>query len=241
MKQNKTLQLGTWISAGSPAITEMVSGMGFDWLLLDLEHGFMQESELFANIQAVRGDVKIIVRINDFRPGFIARILDWGAHGIMMPHVSNAEQAATVVDAMRYPPLGSRGFSSTSRSFDYGRSAPKDIRTWEPPLFLAQIENYKGVLNAEEIAAVEGVDMLFVGPRDLTLDLSVTEGAMSYDDALKMVLSATKKTGKQAGILLLPEQNSAEVRATGFECLAAASDMAVLKAGFEEIIAKHKK
>jgi len=240
MKKNKTLQLGTWISAGSPAITEMVSGMGFDWLLLDLEHGFMQESDLLANIQAVRGDVKIIVRISDFRPGFIARVLDWGAHGIMMPHVSSADQAAAIVDAMRYPPFGSRGYSSTSRSFDYGRSAPKDIRAWEPPLFLAQIENHKGVIHAEEIAAVEGVDMLFVGPRDLALDLSVTEGAMPYDHALEMVLAATKKTGKQAGILHSPEEDSAAVRAAGFECLAMASDMAVLRAGFENIIAKHK-
>ncbi len=241
MKQDRTLGLGTWISAGSTVVTEMISGMGFDWLLLDLEHGFMQESELLANIQAVRGDTKVIVRIGDMRPGFIARILDWGVHGIMMPHVCNTAQAQAVVDAMRYPPRGSRGFSSAARSFAYGQSTPKDMRTWEPPLLLAQIENCEGVANVEQIAAVEGVDILFVGPRDLALDLSVTPGSISYDQALQKVAAAASKAGKQAGILLSPEEDSAAKREAGFGCLAVGSDMSVLRSGYRKILSNHLK
>ena len=240
MKEKRPLSLGTWISVGSPPITEMVSAMGFDWLLMDLEHGFMHESDLLANMQAVRGDVKIIVRMGDFHPGFIARVLDWGADGIMMPHVSNGAQAAEIVDAMRYPPMGNRGFSSSSRSFGYGETAPKDICSWQPPLFLAQIENCEGVANAREIAAVEGVDMLFVGPRDLTLALSVTPGAMSYSHALEIVSAAAAEAGKQAGILISPEENSIAMRAAGYNCLAIGSDMSVLRAGYKKIITNHK-
>ena len=241
MKELRKLQLGTWISAGSTVITEMLSGMGFDWLLMDLEHGFMQESDLLAHIQAVRNNVKVMVRVGDFRPGFIARLLDWGAHGIMMPHVSDAAQAAAVVDAMRYPPTGHRGFSSSSRSFGYGASAPKDVREVHPPILMAQIENYRGVTHVREIAAVEGVDVLFIGPRDLALDLSVTHGAISYDQALEMVLAAASDAGKQAGILLAPDDDSASASAARFDYLAIGSDMAVLRAGYKKIMTNHKK
>jgi len=240
MKNRRGLVLGTWISAGSPPITEMVSEMGFDWLLFDLEHGFMQESDLLANLQAVRGDIKVIVRIGDFRPGFIARILDWGAAGIMMPHVSDAVYAKAIVNAMRYPPHGNRGFSSSSRSFGYGASAPKEMRTLEPPLLLAQIENYEGVVNAPEIAAVEGVDVLFIGPRDLTLDLSVTPEAMPYNRAVEMVVAAASNARKEAGILLSPHEEVAAIRAAGFSCIAIGSDMSVLRAGYKDIITNHK-
>jgi 2-dehydro-3-deoxyglucarate aldolase/4-hydroxy-2-oxoheptanedioate aldolase len=236
MKESRILRLGTWISAGSSVISEMASGMGFDWLLMDLEHGFMQESDLLGNIQAVGGRARVIVRVGGLRPDLIARILDWGADGIMMPHVSGAGQARAVVRAMRYPPRGNRGFSSSSRSFAYGASTPKDMRQWEPPLLLAQIEDAEGVAAAAEIAAVDGVDMLFVGPRDLSLALSVTPGAISYEDALNGVVSAAAGAGKQAGILISPEADSSVVRGAGFDCLAVGSDMAVLRAGYMKIV-----
>lgn len=183
MKQNienkaRILGTGTWISLGSPIVTEVISMMQFDWLLFDLEHGFMQEHDILPNLMAVKSSgTKVIVRVSEFRSGLIARLLDWGVAGIMMPHVSSSEEAARVVGAMRYPPFGKRGFSSSSRSFGYGENAPRNITEWEPPLFIAQIENYEGVQNANSIAATEGVDMLFVGPRDLRLDLSVRKSA----------------------------------------------------------------
>lgn len=168
MKQNienkaRILGKGTWISLGSPIVTEVISMMQFDWLLFDLEHGFMQEHDILPNLMAVKSSgTKVIVRVSEFRSGLIARLLDWGVAGIMMPHVSSSEEAARVVGAMRYPPFGKRGFSSSSRSFGYGENAPRNITEWEPPLFIAQIENYEGVQNANSIAATEGVDMLLL-------------------------------------------------------------------------------
>lgn len=244
MKQEKkdksrTLGIGTWISAGSPVITEIISMMEFDWLMFDLEHGFMQEHEVLPNLMAVKNEnTKVIVRIAEFHRGVIARLLDWGASGIMMPHVSSAEEAIALVESMRYPPYGKRGFSSSSRSFGYGFNTPTDIREWEPPLCIAQIENYEGVKNSSSIAAVEGVDMLFIGPRDLQLDLSVRENInkkTSFTDALGITAKAALNSGKQAGILVSPEESISKLKKMGFSSFAIGSDLGILRAGYKKI------
>ena len=242
MKQNienkaRILGTGTWISLGSPIVTEVISMMQFDWLLFDLEHGFMQEHDILPNLMAVKSSgTKVIVRVSEFRSGLIARLLDWGVAGIMMPHVSSSEEAARVVGAMRYPPFGKRGFSSSSRSFGYGENAPRNITEWEPPLFIAQIENYEGVQNANSIAATEGVDMLFVGPRDLRLDLSVRKSAderIPFQEAISLTVKAAISSGKQAGIS--PEEDISDLCVMGFSAFAIGADLAVLRSGYKRI------
>lgn len=237
--KNRMLSTGTWISLGSPIVTEVISMMKFDWLLFDLEHGFMQEHDILPNLMAVKSSgTKVIVRIGEFRNGLIARLLDWGVAGIMMPHVSSPEEAVRVVDAMRYPPFGERGFSSSSRSFGYGANTPGDIMQWEFPLFIAQIENYEGVQNAASIAAVEGVDMLFVGPRDLRLDLSVRRNVderISFQEAISLTVKAAVASGKQAGILVSPEEDISDLYAMGFSAFAIGADLAVLRSGYNKI------
>ena len=237
---NRTLHLGTWIASGSPIITEVIATTGVDWLLFDLEHNYMQESDVLANIQAVgHSEVKIIIRIDEFRPGLIARVLDWGASGIMMPHVSNAGEAKRVVDAMYYPPYGKRGFSSSARSFSFGKTTPQNMDEWVKPLFLAQIENYEGVMNADEIAAVDGVDILFAGPRDLKLDLSARKNPderIDFDFALRKIVAAAEKRKKQAGILISPGQNISEFYKIGFNAFAIGSDISILYERYKQII-----
>lgn len=244
MKQNienkaRILGTGTWISLGSPIVTEVISMMQFDWLLFDLEHGFMQEHDILPNLMAVKSSgTKVIVRVSEFRSGLIARLLDWGVAGIMMPHVSSSEEAARVVGAMRYPPFGKRGFSSSSRSFGYGENAPRNITEWEPPLFIAQIENYEGVQNANSIAATKGVDMLFIGPRDLRLDLSVRKSAderITFQEAISLTVKAAISSGKQAGILVSPEEDISDLCMMGFSAFAIGADLAVLRSGYKKI------
>src|SRR5690554_1110828 len=236
----RTLGIGTWISAGSPVITEMISMMGFDWLLFDLEHGFMQEHDVLSNLMAVKDkNTKVIVRVGEFRGGFIARLLDWGASGIMMPHVSSAEEAAALVESMCYPPYGKRGFSASSRSFGYGFHTVNDMTEWEPPLCIAQIENYEGVKNAPSIAAVEGVDMLFIGPRDLRLDLSVRKDInerIAFTDALERTAKAAVASGKQGGILVSPGEDISGLQKMGFSAFAIGSDLSVLRSGYKKIM-----
>lgn len=235
----RRLGCGTWIAAGSPVVTEVISQMGFDWLLLDLEHGNMTEADLQNNIRAVCDPaVKVIVRVGECRPAFIGRILDWGAAGIMMPHVSCAEDALRVVRAMRYPPVGERGFSSSSRAFGYGARAPRDLSSLEPPLFLAQIENYEGVMHVDEIAQVEGVDVLFVGPRDLRLDLSVRPASRTLDfsDARQRVATAAAANNKQAGILIRDNSDLPILQKLGYTALAMGSDLGALRSGYKHIL-----
>jgi 2-dehydro-3-deoxyglucarate aldolase/4-hydroxy-2-oxoheptanedioate aldolase len=235
----RNLGTGTWISIGAPVITEMVAAMGFDWLLVDFEHGSMTEADLLPNLQAAAASgVKVIVRVGEFRPSLVGRVLDLGAAGIMVPHVSDAATAARIVSAMRYPPYGDRGFSTSTRSFGYGARVPKDMNDWEPPLLLAQIENYEGVLEAGKIAEVDGVDMLFVGPRDLGLDLSVRPSgqSMDFDEALQRVAGAAARSGKQAGILVRNIADIPRLRGYGFTALAVGSDLGTLRSGYTRLI-----
>lgn len=237
-KNAKILGKGTWITIGSPIITELVSNFKFDWLLFDMEHGYLTESFLLGNIQAVRdSEIKQIVRVPSLDPSLIARVLDRGATGIMMPHVSSLEQAKACVSAMRYPPLGTRGYSGQARCFDYGLSTPKDIGSVVPPVLMAQIENYEGVINSDAIALVEGVDVLFIGPSDLALDLTTRSGAtMDFPSAIKIVAEAAKKNRKQAGILVKNIEDIPKYTQLGFSCLAIDSDLGILRKGYQILI-----
>lgn len=243
LSRSRQLGIGTWISSGSAVITEMIGRIGFDWLLFDLEHGFMQESEVLDNIRAANlSGVRVIIRLGEFRPGFIARVLDWGADGIMMPHVSSPQEATAIVETMCYAPRGKRGYSGSARSFGFGSCAPKDIMAWEAPLFLAQIENYEGVMNASRIAETDGVDMLFTGPRDLGLDLSVRKNPserLDYKESVKKIARAAASAGKQAGILVSPEEDITELKGYGYDSFAVGSDLAVLRAGYKNIALKY--
>lgn len=179
-----------------------------------------------------------IVRVGEPSAHLIGHVLDYGADGIMVPHICDAAAAENVVKAMRYPPLGDRGFSTSVRAFKYGMNIPKDMTTYSSPLFMAQIENYEGVTNVDSIAAVDGVDVLFVGPRDLGLDLSVRPKDRTYefDDAIAKVAAAALKHGKQAGILVRNPDDIQKFREMGFTALAAGSDMGMLKSGYSSLL-----
>jgi 2-keto-3-deoxy-L-rhamnonate aldolase RhmA len=238
MKKNneaKSLGKGNWITIGSPIITELISCFPFDWLLFDMEHGYLTEDSLLANLQAVRGEkIKKIVRVPSLNPALIARVLDRGASGIMMPHVSTPAQAQAFIDAMRYPPLGNRGYSGQARSFCYGLNTPTDIQNINSPYLLVQIEDYEGVLNAKAIAQTEGIDVLFAGPSDLKLDLSTRKGpTFEYIEAIKTVADAANKSHKQAGILIKNIEDIPEYTLLGYSCLAVESDLGILRKGYQ--------
>jgi len=234
----RRLGLGTWITSGSPIVTEIASTYGFDWLLFDTEHGCMPEATLLSNMQAVRGNTKIIVRVGQLNEHDISRALDWGAAGIMLPHVSTPEQAEKCCKAMCYPPNGHRGLASSARCFNYGRNFPGDINSLEQPLLMVQIEDYRGVRNIDEIAKTEGVDVLFVGPSDLRLDLSMrpADETFNFEEALQRVCEAARKYGKQSGILVRNSADLQKLRQYGFTVIAAESDLGILRKGYQELV-----
>ncbi len=231
--------LGTWLSIGSPVIAELAAQSGFDWLLFDLEHGCSSEAALFAQLQAIRGTpAAAIVRVGAPHPDIILRVLDWGAEGIMVPHVSSAAEAEACVQAAHYPPRGRRGFSRSARTYGYGLRPPAAVESLAPPLVIAQIETLEGVELAREIARVDGIDVLFVGPADLTFDLSARrdKATRDYPACLEEVATAAATAGKQCGILI---RNTAEVgkfQELGFTHLAIDSDLAILRAAYQGIV-----
>jgi 2-keto-3-deoxy-L-rhamnonate aldolase RhmA len=235
LRENR-FHLGTWLSIGSPVIAELAGLCGFDWLLFDLEHGDGGEAALFPQLQAVRGSRSAaIVRVGAPHPDLIQRVLDWGADGVMIPHVESAEAARACVRAVRFPPHGTRGYARSVRASDYGLNVPD---TNVPPLVFAQIESAKAVANVRDIAAVDDVDVLFVGPSDLTFELQATGSDRPYEACLAAVVSAARKAGKQAGILNRNEQDVPALTAQGFNCQAVDSDIAVLRQRYRDLVAR---
>ncbi|MDP3073044.1 MAG: aldolase/citrate lyase family protein [Opitutaceae bacterium] len=221
--------IGTWLSIGSPIIAELAALSGFDWLLFDLEHGAGSEASLLGNLQAIRGTSALpIVRVGAPHPDLILHALDWGAAGIMVPHVESAEQAQECLHAIHYPPRGRRGFSRSARAYDYGLRNPSEVA---PPLLFAQIESIRGVENSEAIAAVAGVDVLFVGPADLALDISQRTQGRNYpfEACLEQVVTAGRNAGKQAGILVRNSEDLPSLLAQGFTHVAVDSDISILR------------
>lgn len=229
------LQLGTWLSLGSPVVAELAATSGFDWLLFDLEHGCGTEATLLPQLQAIRGTAAAaIVRVGAPQADLIGRVLDWGADGIMVPHISSAEEAAACVRAMRYPPLGGRGVSRSVRAYGYG------LRPFAPaaPLFMAQIETIEAVERAAEIAQVDGVDVLFVGPADLQFDLQARTEKATRDFAacLAHVAVSAAAAGKACGLLLRDRAELPRMLELGFTCIAIDSDLGLLRAGYQNIL-----
>ena len=230
------LHLGTWLSIGSPVIAELAALSGFDWVLFDLEHGCAAEASLPDQLRAVRGTAtKGIVRVGAPHPDLIARVLDWGADGIMVPHVESAAEAEAVVQAACHAPKGRRGFSRTVRATDYGLGRHRG-----DPLLMAQIESRAGVAAAPAIAAVEGIGVLFVGPADLRHDLehSSAAGSPDFDRCLSEVAAATRAAGKEAGILLRDASVLDEHVELGFSHIAIDSDLSILRNAYRSILSK---
>src|SRR4051794_28581704 len=166
-----TLHIGTWLSIGSSAVAELAGMLEYDWLLFDLEHGCQSEAALPDQLRAMRGSsTKAIVRVGGPHPDLISRVLDWGADGIMVPHVNSAAQAEHIVQAAHFAPRGYRGVARTVRACDYGLKPPPTEGA--KAIIMAQIETVEAVKHVDEIARVNGINVLFVGPADLQYDLS---------------------------------------------------------------------
>lgn len=232
--RKRNLQLGTWLQTGSSIIAELADKSGFDWLLIDLEHGCGTEAMVLPQLQAIR-NAAAIVRVGAPYPDLITRVLDWGAAGIMVPMVSSAEKAEVCVRTMQYPPRGDRGLASMVRAYNYGLE-----RETPSPIFFAQIETIEGVKNAHAIAAVDGVDVLFVGPMDLKLNLQSypQDATLDYAACLREVATAAKSAGKVCGLLTRQTDDAVALQALGFTHLAIETDITIMREGYRQIL-KH--
>jgi len=235
---NETLRLGTWLSLGSPVAAELAALCEFDWVLVDLEHGCGVEADLPGQLRALRGSAtQAIVRIAGLDAGQISRVLDHGAHGVMVPHVNSAREAGDVVAAATYPPHGRRGVARTVRAHDYGLR-PVDFTRL--PLLVAQIETAAAVEAADTIANVAGIDVLFVGPADLQRDLDAQPSNLrpDFETCVERVAAVARAAGKAAGILVRDPAEVLVRRRQGFTVIAVQSDVALLRDAFLTTIEK---
>jgi 4-hydroxy-2-oxoheptanedioate aldolase len=227
--------LGTFLNTGSPLAAEICARAGFDWGLLDLEHGAASEASLGAHLRALAGTgTAAVVRIEANERARFARVLDAGAEGVMVPRVGTAAEAERAVSFSRYPPAGTRGVAVMNRAADFGSAGPDyTSEANERILGVVQIESVDGVGNVEAIAAVNGVDVLFVGPSDLTYALGIPNetGHERYREAVRRVLEATRRHGKSAGVLVKGEEELEDACALGFRFLAVGSDSSFLATG----------
>ncbi|TIV93090.1 MAG: 2-dehydro-3-deoxyglucarate aldolase, partial [Mesorhizobium sp.] len=172
--------IGIWCSLASALTTEVVAGSGAGWLLIDGEHSPNDLRGIMAQLQvAAAFPCEAVVRLPSDDANLIKQAMDIGARSLMIPNVRTADQARGIVGAMTYAPGGFRGFSVGHRANAFGRIAGYHAKAREQQLLAVQIEDETGVANAAEIAAVDGVDVLFVGPGDLSTNM----GAMGNPGA----------------------------------------------------------
>ncbi len=232
---------GTFAGLGSPVATELMARAGFDWLIIDLEHGAGTESELLANLHAMGAtSTAALVRPQSGERLRIGRALDLGAHGMMVPRVDLPAQAREAISFMRYPPDGGRGLALSTRGAGLGEVGHGDVGAINRRLLgIIQIESPSAVEHAAEIAAIDGVDVLFVGPTDLSHSLGVPG---RFDDsgylaALARVTAAAEGAGKAAGILLRDAAALPRHRDLGFRFIGLGSDGAFITDGARAVLA----
>lgn len=192
---------GSWVSMCNPIGAEIMGMVGFDWLLVDMEHGAGDYQTLLSQLQAINaaGDTTVIVRVQWNDPVVVKRVLDIGAEGVMVPAIRSAEEARTAVGSIKYPPEGFRGIAGV-RASRFGQD-PTYIKeaNGNVAMFL-QIETREAVENAEEILSVPGIDVAFVGPNDLAADLGHT-GDMAHQE-VQAAIKKVEDVANAKGIVL---------------------------------------
>ncbi len=231
---------GTFINLGSSITVEIAGKAGFDWLLIDLEHGVGDHETLVHQLQATGNtNAEPFVRIAANETPRYKRVLDLGARGVMVPWVSNVEEAELAVISMRYPPQGIRGVASLNRACQFGQDFDNYYATANEELVtVVQIETVEAVENAGAMAAIDGIDVLFVGPTDLTTNYGISRqfDHPTYREAVAKVNAACISAGKAAGILLANTGQIKQAKEDGFTFIAVGSDGGVLANGMKNLV-----
>jgi 2-dehydro-3-deoxyglucarate aldolase len=224
--------IGCWLSLGSPITTEVVGVAGFDWLLLDAEHAPNDVLSLIPQLMALKGSVSApVVRPPWNDTVVIKRLLDAGCHNFLIPFVESAEQARAAVAATRYPPQGVRGVSVSQRGNRYGSVPGYFEQANEQIALVVQIESRAGVAAAAEIAAVDGVDALFIGPGDLAAACGHlgNPAHAEVQQAIQQVHAAARAAGKSTGILATVDADIRRYLDLGLNFVAVGSDLGLLR------------
>lgn len=234
--------IGVFSDLASPLAAELCGQAGFDWIVLDLEHGAATEADLLALLYAVgTTPMAPLVRPQSSERLRVGRALDLGAAGIMLPQLQSIDEVRTALGYLRYPPAGQRGVALRTRGARMGTIGHADVAQVvnEQIVGIVQIESTGGLAAAEEIAALEGVDVLFVGPADLTHSLGIPGrfDETVYQDALREVVAACRANGKAAGILIYDAAGLPPLLELGFTFIGLGSEGAFVSSGARAMLA----
>lgn len=227
-------QIGLWLGLGEATTAELCAQAGFDWLVIDAEHGPNGLRDILAQLRAIGTAAHPVVRLRNDDRALIKQVLDIGARTVLLPMIESAEQAREAVRAVRYPPHGVRGIgASLARASLYG-TTPDYLKVANDGIcLLLQVESLAALDALDDILAVEGVDGVFVGPADLAADMGFTgaPGAPEVQARVTETLTRIKAVGKAAGILTSDPALARGYLAMGVEFLAIGSDVGALNAG----------
>jgi 2-dehydro-3-deoxyglucarate aldolase len=230
--------IGCWCSLANPITTEVLGVAGFDWLLLDGEHSPNDVTTFIPQLMALKDSVSApVVRPSWNNPVELKRLLDAGFYNFLIPFIESVDAARSAVAATRYPPLGMRGVSVSQRSNRFGTVPDYFQSANEQMCVIVQIESRAGLAAAREIAAVDGVDCLFVGPSDLAAGLGHLGNAMhpEVQAAMETVFAAAKSQGKPIGILAPVEADARRYMEMGATFVAVGSDLGAFRAATQAL------
>lgn len=228
--RNREAVVGTFAGLGSPLAAEVMASAGVDFVLVDCEHGSASDDVVYPTVVATGAyAVPTLVRVESGERIRIGRALDSGAAGVMIPRVEGVEEVREVLRHFDYPPTGDRGVATYNRSAQWGRDL-SSLAGERDAAAIIQIETLGALAEVEAIAAIDGVDLLFVGPLDLSFALGVPR-EFDHPDflaALDRVLAAANTAGIAAGILAATVEAAQAFSARGFEFIALSSDSVLL-------------
>jgi len=225
---------GCWVNIFDPIIGELVGACGYDYAMIDMEHSPATIDQALNMIRAVQlGGAKALVRVPDKQPKWIGRLMDMGADGVMVPMVESAQEAAVLAAATVYAPDGTRGMAAPIvRASSFGVSTDHYLDHYRDNFILmVQIETAGAVEDADEIAAVEGVDCIFIGPFDLA-------GSLGYvadpdhkvtQSAMRKIYKAVKSAEKLISTLNTPKAGTKRLLGAGYDIVFSGSDVSLLR------------
>jgi len=236
-------QIGLWVSMSSPYGAEVVAPTGFDWALLDMEHSPNDYFTLLGQLQAfAASNTTAIVRPEWNNPVVVKRLMDLGVPGLLFPMIQNVEEAKQAVASTRYPPNGIRGVASATRATKFGRVKDYNTRVDEETTVLLQLETREALEQAEEIAAVEGVDGIFFGPGDISADIGKLGKALDKEvwDLITPIAKKLMNKGMPVGTLVLDPDFAANLLKDGYTFVACGMDTSLLARASDALLAKVK-
>ncbi|MGE8448105.1 HpcH/HpaI aldolase/citrate lyase family protein [Comamonas sp.] len=240
-------QIGLWSAFPSPYITELLAGSGYDWIMLDTEHSPNDVPQVLQQLQAVEAALQprptsAVVRPAWNDPVLIKRYLDIGAQTLLIPFVQNADEARAAVQAMRYAPKGIRGMGGSMRASNFGRDMQYVDDADKELCLLVQVETAQALDQIEAIAAVDGVDGIFIGPADLSASMGYPGQPRHpvVNAAINDAITRIRAAGKAPGILMVDEARARECLALGAQFVAVSMDLILLRTAADAVAAKFK-